>query len=114
MASPIRPPRLISPGPRAPAERDGEGAQQGCKTGEGFREGQRGGQGWPVWKRFKRRLWVGDAQHKGEFGMNSNPKTTSTTAIDAPPFAHPTWQTGLRRLGLIGALLLAALGSLSA
>lgn len=46
--------------------------------------------------------------------MNSNPKTTSTTAIDASPFAHLTRHIGLRRLGLIGGLLLAALGSLSA
>jgi endo-1,3-1,4-beta-glycanase ExoK len=46
--------------------------------------------------------------------MNSNPKTTSTTAVDATSFAHGTRQASQRRLGLIGALLLAALGSLSA
>ena len=46
--------------------------------------------------------------------MNSDPKTTSTTANDTSLFAHLTRQTGLRRLGLIGALLLSALGSLPA
>ena len=46
--------------------------------------------------------------------MNSDPKTTSTTAIDATSFSHATRQADLRRLGLIGGLLLAALGSLFA
>jgi len=46
--------------------------------------------------------------------MNLDPKTTSTTAIDATSVAHQTRQAALRRLGLIGGLLLAALGSLFA
>lgn len=44
--------------------------------------------------------------------MNLDPKNTSAIAIDASPFAREAGQAGLRRLGLIGALLLAALGGL--
>ncbi|TPK89217.1 MULTISPECIES: family 16 glycosylhydrolase [unclassified Mesorhizobium] len=46
--------------------------------------------------------------------MNSDPKTTSATAIHARPFARRTRQDSPDRLGLLCALLLVALGSLLA